>query len=301
MDPNSDNSGDITTALPGFLPEIRGKTRIGWLLIAMIVVAGLTTSVLVWGKGDKPWQVQFIIAFAVVGLGIVTASWVQRQHAALIMPFLARSAGLTFTPTAKPFLAALPQRLLPKAAIRKGEDLLAGKIGDRHVEMAEVKYETGGKGSTVLFQGIVLAFPNVAPMLPFFVAPEAETRKRFLAGAHIRVDDLVQIGSRMNGGVSYGVWASSSAIGDHPALEAVLRILVDLQTAVGGDAKLFSATSNGEVMHVAISHKRDLFTMGGLFADQTMLMDDIKSAYADLTLPMAIAAKLLEAERATLA
>ena len=250
-------------------------------------------------SGDHPINILAVVGFVTLALCLVVASWVRRRHGTFIKPFLARTAGLSFSPKAKEFIAGLPTRLLPRASVRKGEDLLSGLIGDRNVEMAEVKFETGGKNSTTLFQGVVLSFPNVAPLPPFFIVSEAQTEKRFLVGARIAVDGLVRVGSRLGGNVAYGVWASSPDVAERPALDAMLKILIDLDPVLGWQADLLSATSNDEVIHIALSHKRDLFRMGGLFATSDRLMQDVRQAYVDLTLPMAT--RLLEVERATLA
>jgi hypothetical protein len=109
---------------------------------------------------------------------------------------------------------------------------------------------------------------------------------------------LVQIRTVTGGmGRRFGVWASSTAAADHPALGAVLDILTDLERRVSSNAELLSATSNGEEMHVALTHKRDLYKIGGLFVSAATILEDVQAAYRDLTMPLTIAMQLMEAEK----
>jgi hypothetical protein len=288
---------DITTALPGILPTLRGETLKGWGMMAGLLIAAVILAFVVkdLGKDGKGWA--FVILFtAVVSLGAV-ATYIRRRHEALIMPLLTKAAGLSYDQKGRWFLDTLPPRLLPKASDRTCEDVLSGKIGDRAIRFAEVKIETGGKNSNTLFRGIVMEFPNLVDMPAFFIASERETRGFFVFKGNIRVDDLVQVRSLTGrSGAEYGVWSSSAAAAEKPGFGAVVNVLTGLESIIGGDAKLYTASSDGREMHVAISHKRDLFKIGGMFADSTRLMQDIRHAYDDMTLPMRIVSALLSAE-----
>lgn len=187
---------------------------------------------------------------------------------------------------------------MPRAGRKIAEDLISGRIGGRSIRFAEMKLETGGKNSSTLFQGIVAEFPNLAPMPPFFLAAEAETKGWLGFAGPIKVDDLMRVDtiSGANGKV-YGVWASTSEVRRHPAFAAVVKVLTNLEFVIGSESRLYTASSNGRVIHVALSHKRNLFKIGGLFTAGDALMDDIRLGYRDLTIPVTIAAKLLEAEQ----
>lgn len=280
------------------MPAIRRKSIEGWLLVAAAIILTFYALFYLVGKADKPFQLALItIGIAVLVIFTISA-YVQRGHTRQIMPMLAETAGMSYSQTARDFYLSLPPRLLPIATVRKGEDLVSGRLGGRQVSFAELTYETGGKNSSTLFKGIVASFANQAPMPPFFIVDEAQTKGWFNFGGNINVDDLIAVRSLPGGfGVTYGVWVSPSAKADHPALDATLKILTDLQDAIGSGARLFSASSDGETMHVALSHKRNLFKIGGLLANRDQLINDITLAYHDLTLPLVIVSKLLEAER----
>ncbi len=289
---------DISTALPTLMPAIRRKSIEGWLLVAATVVLALYALFFLVGKADKPFQLALITIGGAAVVIFAISAYVQRGHTRQIMPMLAETAGMSYSQNALAFILSLPPRLLPKAAVRKGEDLVSGRLGGRQVSFAELTYETGGKNSSTLFKGIVASFANQAPMPPFFIVDEAQTKGWFIFSGNINVDDLIAVRSLPGSfGVTYGVWVSSSATADHPALDATLKLLTDLQYAIGSGARLFSASSDGKTMHVALSHKRNLFKIGGLFANRDQLINDIKLAYHDLTLPLVIVSKLLEAER----
>ncbi len=290
---------DITTTLPDLLPQLRRITTEGWVLsVVTVVLAGIVMFFLTNGGQSFSTWIAFPpgVAFVLVTLIVLRT---RRGHEAVIMPILAQSVGMSYSPNAKTFATTLPDRLLPKCRLKKGEDLISGMIGARKVQFAEVKYETGGKNSTVLFGGVVMAFQNAAPMPPFFMAAENQTKGWFVFKGNLKVDDLVPI-RNLNGadGQSYGVWASPERTADHPGLDAVLSVLTGLQDLVGSGSTLFSATSDGTEMHVALRHKRDLFRIGGMFATEPTMIDQIRRAYDDLTLPLKIAGKLLDAEAA---
>ena len=78
-------------------------------------------------------------------------------------------------------------------------------------------------------------------------------------------------------------------------------ILTRIEDHVGSGAELYAATSNGEEMHIALSHKRNLFHLGGLFPDENQLFRDVRAAMQDLTVPLTLAKLLIEAEQAALA
>ena len=86
-----------------------------------------------------------------------------------------------------------------------------------------------------------------------------------------------------------------------PALSAVVDVLTRIENHVGYGAELYAATSNGEEIHVALSHKRNLFRVGGLFPNEDEVFQDVRAAMQDLTVPLTLAKALIEAEEAAVA
>ena len=213
----------------------------------------------------------------------------------MVMPHLAKAIDLQYEQNGRVFLDALPKRLLPKASVRQAEDCISGTIGDRPFTFAEAKLETGGENSRTLFCGVVVRFQNAAFVPAFFIAPERKTGGWF---SRMKVNDLVQVDSVTGGkGEVYGVWVSQKgAERSDPALRGVIDLLTDLGTQIGDYAQLFSATSTGEEMHIALSHHRDMFQVGGLLANREKIMDGIRAAFEDLNTPLRIVSALLEIE-----
>ena len=290
---------DINAALAGLMPQMRRVQLLGWAICVAIVVGALALMSIRTNGEQWTWP---LLITGIAGMMLWAMNgWVSRRQEALVMPELARSAGLEWRGEGKAYLASLPTRLLPTGAIRKCEDLVTGRIGGREISFGEVKIETGGKHSAVQFRGIVAAFPNQVPLPAFFVAAERETRGWFVFGRRLKVDDLRLLRTISGGsGETYGVWSAWSGTGQDPALEDVLTVLTGLERSLGPEGKLYSASSDGRVTHVALSHKRDLYNIGGLLASGETLTRDIRNAHADLALPLALVQQLLTAEEKVL-
>lgn len=293
---------DIADVLPSLLPELRRITQKGWLLEAAIAVIAVAVLVLTAGMGENSYTIPLIVLVVAVGLAAHVARTTRRHHEARIMPLMAEALGLGYLQNASSFMTSLPPRLLPKASRKTAEDQISGRIGDRPIRFAEMKVETGGEDSSTLFQGIVAEFPNLAPMPPFFLAAEGETRNWFGFAGRIKVDDLIRIDTITGpSGIVYGIWAGTAEVRRHPAFAAVLQVLTSLEGFIGSDSRLYTASSDGAIIHVALSHKRNLFMIGGLLNTGDALLDDMRLGFRDLSIPLTIAAKLLEAEQSAVA
>lgn len=294
-------SSDIGAAVETLMPALRQKARVALMIITLIGAA--TMGAAVWSLGTIPGIDGAKAAMIAVLVGGATIFYafrlLRRAQEALVMPVVARTIGMTYEKNAKAFLKALPQRLLPKTAVRSAEDYVHGVLGHHVIRMAEVKIETGGKNSTTLFKGLVAQFPNRVTMPAFFIADETQTRPGMFFGGLIGTDGLHHLRNVKGvSGVTYGVWTSWSNLEEHPALEAVVSILTNLETKVSPAATLFSATSNGEEMHIALTHKRDLFRIGGLFPKDAAIFGDVHAAMRDLSVPLNVARELIAAEAA---
>lgn len=300
--PSPDASTEVALAVRALMPALKRQSMVAVGIITLSVVAAAVGILLALSSGmdgEDRWKVALIAGIA--GFFAVTATykWTVRKQEAQIMPILARTIGLTYTKDAKPFIKALPKRLLPARGIRAGEDHVHGSIGAHAIQMAEVNVETGGKNSRTLFKGIVAQFPNRTAMPAFFVALEDKTRPGFFFGGDLSTEGLYQHSTVTgNSGRRYGVWTSWSKLEDPPALSNVVAILTRIEDHVGSGAELYAATSNGEEMHIALSHKRNLFHLGGLFPDENQLFRDVRAAMQDLTVPLTLAKLLIEAEEA---
>lgn len=288
---------ELIETLAELYPVLREKRRRGWIIAVATVIGAVVFAVFAPSLFDSN-DLRIPALGIAVGFGGVTMlnRWVARAQQQLVMPHLARTVDLEYQQNASAFLNRIPQRLLPRASVQKAEDHLSGKVGGRKFEMAEVKIKTGGKRSRTVFQGFVLRFENVAPLPAFFLAQAHETDRWF---SRIDTSDLVESQKiRGQNDVAYGVWLSKAGMAQKdPALTAVIDILTDLEEQIEGYVRLFSATSTGEEMHIALDHSSDLYRIGGLMASDEAIMDAIKKASEELNIPLQIVSTLLEAER----
>ncbi|MBN8629247.1 MAG: hypothetical protein J0L76_00155 [Rhodobacterales bacterium] len=300
--PPPDASTEVAVAVRALMPALKRQAAIATGIITFAIVGAAVAMVLALNSGmDGESRAKIAVVAGIAAFFVVTGTykWTARKQEAKVMPILARAIGLDYSKDAKPFARALPKRLLPERGIRAGEDHVRGTIGAHAIQMAEVNVETGGKNSRTLFKGIVAQFPNRTAMPAFFIALEDKTRRGLFFGGDLSTEGLYHLRNVTgNGGRSYGVWTSWSQQEEPPALARVVAILTRIEDHVGPGAELYAATSNGEEMHIALSHKRNLFHLGGLFPDENQLFRDIRAAMQDLTVPLTLAKLLIEAEEA---
>lgn len=299
-----DSPDAVALAVRNLLPDLRRQGQLTVAIMAAATVIGVATTMwIVNSEMDGEDRFKFgLVTLGAAGIAIYHAyRWMRKRQEALLMPVLARTVGLNYDKNAKPFLKSLPQRLLPKG-VQGAEDHIHGKLGAHAIQLAEVNVETGGKNSRTLFKGLVAQFPNRVAMPAFFIAQEDKTRPGFFFGGDLKTDGLHHL-RNVTGptGRTYGVWTSWTQMEEPPALAAVVEVLTRIENHVGSGAELYSATSNGEETHVALSHKRNLFRVGGLFPNESDIFADVRYAMQDLTVPLNLATVLISAEETAVA
>jgi hypothetical protein len=294
---------EVALAVRSLMPDLR---KLGAGTAALIAAVSVVSAVLTLMIASSSMEGEDRFKAALITLGIGAAiifyshRWMIKRQEATVMPVLARSIGLSYDKNAKSFLNGLPARLLPKG-IRKAEDHVHGSLGAHAIQMAEVHVETGGKNSRTLFKGIVAQFPNRVAMPAFFIALEDKTRPGIFFGGDLSTDGLHHLRTVMQGGRAYGVWTSWSQMEEPPALSAVIEVLTRIENHVGYGAQLYAATSNGEEMHIALSHSRNLFRVGGMFPSEAEIFADVRAAMHDLSVPITLAQHLIQAEETAVA
>lgn len=302
--PLPDQTVEVAQAVRNLMPAMQNKARIALVVIIIAFVAATLGVALFLNsdmEGEDRWKFAMFSALGGVLVVMGIFKWMIRAQEALVMPVVAGAIGLTYAKDAKAFVRALPKRLLPTRGVRSGEDHVQGSLGAHAIQMAEVKVETGGKNSRTLFRGIVAQFPNRVVMPAFYVALEDKTRPGMFFGGELDTEGLHHLRNIHQNGRSYGVWTSWSEVPEPPALSAVVEILTRVEEHIGSGAELYAATSNGEEMHLALSHKRNLFRIGGLFPSENELFADVRAAMQDLTMPLKLAQALISAEETAVA
>ena len=303
-DASTDASTEVALAVRNLMPGLRGQARLAMGLASAALVSGAAIAFFVMTSGagnDARWKVALLALIAGVFLAITAHKSMIRKQEALVMPVLAAAVGLTYAKDAGGFLRALPNRLLPKG-VKSAEDLVQGNLGAHRIEMAEIKIETGGKNSRTLFQGIVAQFLNRVDMPAFFIALEDKTRPGMFFGGELSTDGLYLLRSVIGGGgASYGVWTSWTARDEPAALAPVVEKVTRIEDLLGRGTQLYAATCDGTEMHVALTHSRNLFRIGGLFPNESDVFADVRAAMQDLTVPLTLAKALIEAEEIAVA
>lgn len=297
--PATDPTDQVAQTVQALMPGLRGLARraLIWMAATLVVTLAATAMVLQINPQDGDvWKGAVLVLILGGALIVFWYSRMHRRQEMLVMPVLASAVGLSYAKDARPFLGALPDRLLPKG-VRSAEDHVSGQLGAHQLQLAEVTVVTGGKNSRTLFKGIVARFPNRTAMPAFFLAPEDKTRTGLFFGGDLSTKGLEHAQNvRGASGRTYGIWTSGGGNQDHPALAAVVAILTGIETLVGDSATLYAATSNGVEMHLALSLKRNLFHVGGLFPDEAAIFADVRAALKDLSVPLTLAKALIEAE-----
>gem|GEM_PF-1656496 len=298
----ADQANALQQAIIAMKPALRRSQIFGAL--GVLITAGLAISAAIWvGNNARGEAFKGVLMALGIGVAIIVgiAFAVRRTHEITLMPILAKTVGLYHTKGGRDFTRTLPTRLLPRYPIG-ADDVLSGKVEGRQMQFAEIKVETGGKNSTVLFDGLVIRFPLSVELPEFFIADQKETEKRFLAGPKIKVDDLVYSRSTKGpSGRTYGLWSSSRKAIAENRLILILNTISTLENELSGGAALYTASCNGKEIHLAVRHKRDLFRIGGLFAGEAQLSLDIMAALSELNLPIRLVGELIEAERGYIA
>jgi hypothetical protein len=297
-----DDPPDVAAAVRSLMPRLRTMAVLA--LAVLMALAVVTAALALWWfrlfeAGDETYKVVALaVMFGIVGM-IFTWMQARRAQEALVMPVVAGAIGLTFDKTAKDFRATLPARLLPQKAVIRAEDNVHGKLGAHRIDMAEVRVETGGKNSKILFRGLVARFPNSIVMPEFLLLPESKTKPGVLFGAWMPTDGLTHLRDiRSRSGETYGLWVSHPGKEEHPALPGVIEALTAMETGIGVPAQLFSAVSTGTEMFVALSHEGDLFRIGGLFPKEAGMLDYVSAATQELAVVLNLARALIAAEEA---
>lgn len=302
MPSSADDTPDVGAAVRALMPHLRQSAALSVLLLLALAVA--SGAMAVWAitlsRSDSD-NFKLVMALAMLGFAAIIYVWIHARRAqeALVMPVVAQAVGLSYAKNAKPFLAALPPRLLPQKAVQTAEDHVQGRLGNHMIQMAEVSVVTGGKNSKTLFNGLVARFPNSIAMPPFFLAPMALTRPGVIFDAWMPTDGLHPLRTITgSSGGSYGLWTPWTSRDEPPALAAVVKVLTELESRVGVPATLFSAVSDGAELFLALSHAGDLYRIGGLFPTEASVFRDVEAATRELSIMLNLAGQLIAAEEA---
>lgn len=288
-----------TSALTDALNGLKHTKRTGWILFAVISAVTLTVVIGLANAGGEAisWIIAALFggAFGLIGV----AGWVKKSHERDVMPILASTLNLSHQKTGSQFFETIPKNFIPRGGRRNCDDLMSGRMADRGFRFAEVKTETGGKNSRVLFDGVVVEVSTRAPLPEFLIAQVSQTKGFWIFKGNVNVEEMARSHTAWGKDQKeYGLWSPYSKPGEVKEMQVLMDRLVAMGPQLSAGSALYSAACTGRNLYVALSHKHELFQIGGLFADDARIMSDIRSATADLQVPMSLAAEVIRAEEA---
>ena len=297
-EPVLDEAVVINRAVSELRPMLQSTKR--QAVIWSVIVAALTpvAVVMVPSLSDSGWPYRIMVLLG--GGSIISAiiRHARRKHEVALMPILARSAGLTHNKGDKSFHAGLPKGFLPRGRVSV-DDILSGEVGGRAISFGEVKIETGGEDSKTLFKGIVTNYPLLVPLPDFLLADESTTRGvfGFGLGQTVKTDGLQKREVLTNPQLhEFGLWSPRPLGPDRERIVALADGLFRIAFELTGENALFTAQVTDGLLSIAIRHKRNLYTIGGVFANEAALTEDLRRAVRELGLPMRIVTHILDAE-----
>lgn len=293
---------DLTRDIPGLsggiigvLPAVRREQRFGRALSAFVGLATLAGAGYLLVVTETP---QMIAIPLLCGMGILKliALLIRRRMQCRVMPIMAGALGLTFETPAHRYGETLPECLLPKGLCTV-ETRLHGRTASRDVSFAEVQVDRTDTDPDPLFKGIVMEVESALP-LPDFVLVQV-----YLHGLQPVIErqdecltQLKQARVIRHNDLTYGVYTAKDVTLDDALTSRLRAALVQLPAEVSGTASLFSARFHEGRLIVAIKTTARLFAIGNLMASQDRVAETVQHALQQMSIPMSLLGKVLEAE-----
>jgi hypothetical protein len=291
---NSDAQDPTETGLIGALPALRKTRRKGLVLVTLIIAATSVVTALLWKADVSVKLTLFSIslgAFAVM----IAAAWVRSQHENNVMPILARAFGLRYDKSATYHFESLPQTFIPPGKARHCDDLISGVIVDRSYRFAEVRTVTGGKNPQTLFDGVVIEVSTRKSLPPLRILPISETLGLLLWKSRLDVTGMTKVFSAPGPGQDFGLWVEQPQDKDTLGLHGLMDQMMSVAEVLPG-GRLFAVACTASALCVAIRYQPEMFAIGGLFANDESVINDVRRVSAEFALPARLAAEVMRAE-----
>lgn len=290
-----------SAALAAALPRLRQIQMRGLAMIAGIVAAVVALYFVTDFASNTSLNIFGIAMIAAIGGIIWIYDSTRKQHEAEIMPIVASTFGIDFVKHPAGFMETIPGRIPPRSHKTTLNDGLSGTIAGRKWRFAEVQTETGsGKNNRVYFDGAVIAVQACAPLEPFILARHDDTKRSFWkGGARIDLSQEVLTPHVFGGWLTgFGLWSGRLREGDFAAIERLCDGIARTVGHLGHGAELCMIASDGPEIVVAISHKHEMFRIGGLFATKASVLADIRRVAEEVGPVITVVTAILQAEAA---
>lgn len=298
----SEPATGVLRGVRALMPQLKRLAATAIALDALTILLCVRIIHWAWSSdmADKPKsQIFFLSPLLALSLVGVIHFWMRRRQQALVMPVLAQSVGLRFSPEARRFIDRFPRRVLPERGVPHCKNLVGATLGAHEFQMAELVVVTGRKNTETLFNGIAVWFPNRTPLPAFYLFQDRKTRNGAIIPRELSPDGLRHLRDISSLRRTYGIWTSEPLAAEPPALSGVVDSLLRLEERLDQGSELYSASSSGTELHLLISHRRNLFQVGGTFLNEARLLKAVQAAMEDLKIALDLAQVLFEAERAS--
>lgn len=299
--PSADPGTDpAATAISLLLPQMKSAQTQGWLwaLAWFVGLGGVAAWMFSLGEDGIQWGIFAAVFAAIIPFWVATS--VRKKHEKMVLPVVAETFGLSHVKDPGDYFASLPSVFIPQGGRRSADDQMSGTLAGRWFRFTEVKTETGGKHSRVLFRGVVVEVENGRRLPDFVIASTKETKGFLFMKGNVHVEGMdYHEGLTGPDGTYYGLWSPpGTRLGQLKGLTAFMERMANIGPQVLGDSKLYSVACTGGSILLALRHDRDLFQIGGLLANEQSIMSDIRSAASELSHPIALVTEVLRAEEA---
>lgn len=289
-----DPAGD---ALAAALPMIRQSQRMAWVWIAVIIAVVLAIAIGLFSLGGD--AIGYAFGVLVVGcfFPFMVAESTRKKHEREVLPTICNAFGLEYQKSPKGYFDTIPKGFIPLGGRRSCDDIMVGKVAGQSFRLAEVKTETGGKNSVVLFKGLVIGLESRGAPPQFLLASLKETKGFLFFKGNVPVQGMESLDTFSGpDGTQYGIWAAPGSGGDAARILPFARRIAEVGPQILGKSTLYSVQSNGSQWHMALRHDADLFRIGGLRADEAKIMADIRTASAEFAQMFRLIEAILKAE-----
>ncbi|MDU8927903.1 hypothetical protein RXV86_10960 [Alisedimentitalea sp. MJ-SS2] len=284
----------IDTALEQPLAELRKKRWSYLAAIGVCVIIVLSTL----GPAIALGRYTPVFLVPALGAGAIAVKLIakfRKDVSQTVLPHVVGALGFSYRPCAGRVQALIDSGLLPDRAIERAEDWVTGEAGGRSLETVEVEITTEGKNKKRLFNGMVVSLANQTRKDWLLMGLEEDTTPGFFSGPRLGLKNLHEVHRvRSPAGNEYLVFMADPERRLESELEGYLSALAELDGLDG--CRLYSVVRTYDVIHVALSMPRDLYSIGGLFFTNESLQRDIRFALTELTIPLKVAERLLAAE-----
>jgi hypothetical protein len=296
------HSDPSEAALAAALPDIRAATKKGrTLLIGAVVITVIILVALVTTGVREPagYGITAILGVLAV-MGAI--GWTRATHERAVMPIIAKAFSLQYEKSPKGFYDMIPRALIPFGGRRSVDDMMSGQLAGRNFRFAECKTATGGKNSRTLFKGVVLILDARDGMPDLVIASEKDTKGFLIFPGRVNVDDMQLVHQvQAADGQTYGLWTASSQAMQFSAVQTFMDMILAVGPRILGSSTLYTVLSTGQQHYISLKHQHDLFSVGGMFANETKVISDIRHAATEIAHPIELVAEILRAEEALFA